>query len=87
MTARESFLWGCIGGLAPEILRWFKIVSAGSQIPQLNWILYGVMLLCYVLLAGAVAVAFKPDNAWKGLWVGASLPAIIALLVQAGPKP
>jgi hypothetical protein len=52
----------------------------------LDWILYLFFLLLYVMLAGAVSVAFKPDNEWKGLWVGASLPAIIAVLVQNAPK-
>jgi len=86
MKRRDSFVWGCIGGLAPEVLRWFRLVSAGGQLPHLNWVLYGVLLYLYVMAAGAVAVAFKPDNEWKGLWVGASLPAIISVLVQAGPK-
>jgi hypothetical protein len=85
MKARESFLWGCIGGLAPEILRWFKIVSTGNPFPHLDWILYAIFLALYVAIAGAVCVAFNPDSAWKGLWVGASLPAIVAVLVQAAP--
>ena len=86
MTSRQSFIWGCVGGLAPEILRWFRLFSSGAAIPNLNWLLYVISLALYVMLAGAVAVAFKPDNEWKGLWVGASLPAIIAVLVQAAPK-
>jgi len=86
MSAREAFLWGSIGGLAPEVLRWFKIAATGGAIPQLHWLLYVVFLVLYVLIAGLVAIAFRPDNAWKGLWVGASLPALIAVLVQSAPK-
>jgi hypothetical protein len=86
MTPRNSFLWGCVGGVAPEVLRWFKIASTGAQYPQLNWAFYSVFFVLYVLLAGAVAVAFNPDGPWKALWVGASLPAIIAVLVQAAPS-
>ena len=85
MKARDSFLWGCLGGLAPEVLRWFKVVSAGNPLPHLDWVLYAVFLSLYVVVAGSVAVAFNPDSPWKGLWVGASLPAIISMLVQAGP--
>ena len=85
MKSRESFLWGAVGGAAPEVLRWFKIASTGAQPPHLDWIFYGVFLFFYIVVAGAVAVAFNPDSPWKGLWVGASLPAIIAVLVQAGP--
>ena len=85
MKKRSAFLWGCVGGIAPEVLRWFKIVSVGAPLPQLDWALYTVFLFLYVLVAGAVAVAFNPDGPWKALWVGASLPAIVAVLVQAGP--
>jgi len=65
----------------------FKLVSVGSPLPSLNWYLYSVLLLAYILLAGAVSVAFRPDSEWKALWVGASLPALIAVLVQASPLP
>jgi len=85
MKPQSAFLWGCIGGVAPEVLRWFKIFSTGSPHPQLDWILYFIFLVLYILLAGAVAVAFNPDGKWKALWVGASLPALIAVLVQAAP--
>jgi hypothetical protein len=30
MKPRSAFLWGCIGGVAPEVLRWFKIFSTGK---------------------------------------------------------
>jgi hypothetical protein len=85
MKARESFFWGFVGGLAPEVLRWFKIVSIGAPLPPIRWELYAMALSAYVLLAGLVTVAFNPDSRWKALWVGASLPAIIAVLTQAGP--
>jgi hypothetical protein len=86
MKPQRVFVWGCVGGVAPEILRWFKIVSTGALIPQLDWGLYSVFLVLYILLVSAVAVAFNPDGPWKALWVGASLPAIIAVLVQAAPS-
>jgi hypothetical protein len=85
MKPHHSFLWGCVGGVSPEVLRWFKIASTGAPFPHLNWALYAVFFVLYVLIAGAVAVAFNPDGPWKALWVGASLPAIIAVLVQAAP--
>jgi hypothetical protein len=65
----------------------FKPVSVGSSLPALNWYLYLPFLLGYILMAGAFSVAFKPDTEWKALWVGASLPALIATLVQASPLP
>lgn len=87
MRGREAFGWGCIGSVAPEVLRFFKLASGGQPLPSLNWTVYAGFLLLYILLAGVVAVAFKPDSPWKGLWVGASLPALIATLVQTAPVP
>jgi len=85
MAGRECFRWGFPGALAPEILRFFKIVSAGNKLPSLDWTVYLLLLLACVVMAGAVSVAFKPDSPWKALWVGASLPALIATLVQTAP--
>jgi hypothetical protein len=86
MNVRGSFAWGCLGALAPEILRFFKLISSAQELPHLEWSLYAPLLVLYVALAGAVAIAFKPDSAWKGLWVGASLPALIATLIQTAPS-
>jgi hypothetical protein len=72
MKPQAAFLWGCIAGVAPEELRWFKIFSTGSPYPQLDWILYFIFLVLYILLAGAVA--FNPDGKWKALWVGSKSP-------------
>jgi hypothetical protein len=85
MNTRGAFAWGCLGAVAPEILRFFKIVSNGQNLPDMHWPVYSLLLVFYVLLAGFVSIAFKPDSAWKGLWVGASLPALIATLVQTAP--
>ena len=72
--------------MSPEVLRFFKIVANGDKLPSLEWGFYAGLLLVYIGIAGAFSVAFKPDSAWKGLWVGASLPALIATLVQTVPK-
>ncbi len=85
MNTSGAFAWGCLGAVAPEILRFFKLVSGGQKLPEIQWLTYLSLLLLYVLLAGFVSIAFKPDSAWKGLWVGVSLPALIATLVQTAP--
>lgn len=85
MTRWQAFAWGSIGAVLPEVLRFFKLAAAGTPLPDLNWVLYGGLLVMYVLLAGFVSIAWKPENEFKGLWVGASLPAIVATLVQTAP--
>jgi len=87
MTGRECFAWGFAGGVAPQVVRFFDVVSRGQSLPNLNWPVYGFLLLIYAVMAGLVAIAFRPDSPWKGLWVGASLPALIATLVQTAPVP
>lgn len=85
MTRKASFGWGSLGALAPEVVRFFAIVSRGQQLPNLNWALYVLFLAVYCILSGYVAIAWKPDAEWKALWVGASLPALIGTLVQSAP--
>ena len=87
MSRAEYFWWGAFGGILPEVVRFFKIAAAGAPLPQLNWFLYGVFLILFVCAAGIFSVAFKPESEYKAIWVGASLPALVATLVQAAPKP
>lgn len=85
MTQVEAFRWGLIGAVAPEVLRFFKLVSNGQGLPDLHWGPYGFLLLVYMALAGTITIAWRPDGPWKALWVGASLPALIATLTQTVP--
>jgi hypothetical protein len=85
MSKKASFGWASLGAIAPEILRFFRLVSTGQPLPNLNWWLYGLGLIGYCFVAGMVSVAWKPERPYKALWIGASLPAIVATLVQAAP--
>ena len=87
MTRPQCFIWGAFGSILPEVLRFFKIVAAGENLPHINWILYCLLLTVYVISAGAFAIAWKPENEFKAIWVGCSLPALIATLVQTAPAP
>jgi len=85
MTKTSCFAWGCFGSILPEIVRFFLIVAHGQSLPSLNWLLYGGLLLIYVACAGLFSVAWKPENEFKAVWVGAPLPALVATLVNAVP--
>jgi hypothetical protein len=85
MSKNASFWWGLFGAVLREVIRFFAIASRGDSLPNLNWYLYGVTLLLYILCAGFVSVAWRPENEFKAIWIGASLPAIVATLVQAAP--
>jgi len=47
---------------------------------------YFAIVLLYVLAAGILSVAWKPDMKYKAVWVGASFPAIVQALVAAAPQ-
>lgn len=81
----QAFAWGSLGAIIPEVLRFFRVISTGEALPQLQWGLYAIVLIAFCLCAGAVGVAWRPDSEWKALWVGTSCPAIIATLIQAVP--
>lgn len=85
MKNSHLFGWACFGAVLPELLRFFKLVAVGQPLPNLNWPLYGVLLFFFVLAAGLFRVAWKPENAFKAIWVGASLPTLIATIVQSVP--
>jgi hypothetical protein len=85
MKASSAFLWGCVGAAAPEVIRLYKYAQSGTPFPAINWGYFYFFLGLYVFFGGLVAIAWKPEHSWKALWVGASLPSIIAGLVQAAP--
>jgi hypothetical protein len=89
MTKIVCFGWGCFGSVLPELVRFFLLVAHGQSLPDLNWLLYGglllILLLSYAACAGLFSVAWKPENEFKAVWVGASLPALVATLINAAP--
>ena len=85
MKKSHLFWWGAFGAVLPELLRFFKLVAVGQPLPNLNWLLYMVLLFFFVLAAGAFAVAWKAENEFKAIWVGASFPTIVATLIQVAP--
>ena len=44
------------------------------------------MLVSFTFFAGMFSVAWKPENEYKAIGIGASLPTIVATLFQTAPK-
>lgn len=85
--SRPAMFWcGFVGAILPELLRFFKIITLGQALPHLNWALYGLIMAAYCPMAGLVAIAWRAESEWKAIWIGASLPAIVATLVQTAPS-
>ncbi len=85
MKKLHLFLWGCLGAVLPELLRFFRLVAAGQPLPNLNWPLYAVVLALFILAAGAFTLAWEADSPFKAIWVGASFPTIITALITTAP--
>ncbi len=80
MNKTASFAWRVLGALAPQVMRMFALVAAGQPLPPIQWNLYTPLFLAYALCGGFLAIAWRPENELKAIWVGASLPALIASL-------
>lgn len=87
MRNTDYFLWGSFGSVLPQIVGFFLLVAKGQPLPSLNWLLYCGLLFVYMVFAGLFCVAWKPENEFKAIWVGASLPALVAALTSVPPAP
>jgi hypothetical protein len=86
MTPREAFTWGAFGSVLPEVIRFFGLAQKGDPFPGVNWIFYSISLAAFLLSAGAFTLAFQPESKYKAIWVGASLPALVATMIHSAPK-
>ena len=84
LRGNERFWWGAFGASLPEILRFYKLATSGQAMPDLSW-KYLVAFLVFVAAAGIFSVAWKPENPFKAIWVGISLPVIVSTLAQSPP--
>jgi hypothetical protein len=83
MSPAECFYWGAFGAILPELLRLYKTIQAGNQPAfQLYYILISA---AFVLAAGIFAIAWRPENAFKAIWVGISFPVLVAAMIQNTP--
>jgi hypothetical protein len=89
MSNKESFLWGCLGSILPEIVRLYTIATHQQDFPHFTWP-YLIISILFILSAGGLTVAWKPENAFKGIWIGISFPTLVSTLASTAlslPKP
>jgi hypothetical protein len=85
MTKKSCFWWGLFGCVLPEVVRFFAIIAHGGPLPSLNWPLYCWLLCFYAISGGIFTMGWKAENEFKAIWVGASLPALVATPVTVAP--
>jgi hypothetical protein len=87
MTRRQTFLWGAVSSLFPEIIRLYRLVTDDKPIPIHNWLEYTLLSLFFMAGAGVFCVGWKPETELKAIWLGVSWPVVIAQMIAAAPKP
>jgi hypothetical protein len=80
----SSFFWcGCVGALAPEIIRLYKLKSRKN----LNWQpTYFILSILFALLGGFMAWVLQVTSYYAAFYVGVSFPTIISTISRQGIK-
>jgi hypothetical protein len=76
------FLFGCLGGVAVEVLRWFKLRESDKLPVYAQKPGYWVITVVMILIGGVIAIAYGTGKttAILAMNLGASAPAIIGSL-------
>lgn len=75
----NPFLIGCIGALAPEIIRVYKLRLS----PAVRWS-WGYLLFSFpfILLGGFMAYILEPTTSYAAFYTGVSTPFIVTTLAK-----
>ncbi len=80
------FFWGCVGGLAPDVVLLYKFRHRKYEV--YNWVQYGVALLAIILLAGLVtAGVVRPPDPFSALYTGITVPIMISTFLGKDANP
>jgi len=75
----NPFLIGCIGALAPEILRLYNLRLK----PDFQWSWgYLIFSFPFILLGGFIAYILEPTTSYAAFYTGVSTPFIVTMLAK-----
>ena len=75
----EVFLIGCVGAIAPEILRLYRLRN--TLVFNWSWG-YIFISIIFVLLGGFVSYILEPSNRYAAFYTGISTPFIINAIAK-----
>jgi xanthine/uracil permease len=78
MFELKIFLFGCIGSIAPEIVRLYKLRYKKIK---LN-ISYSIISVIFMLLGGVVAIAVEAKSFYAAMYNGIALPTLISTIAN-----
>ena len=70
------FVYGLIGGAAPEVIRVYKILTEAKDFYYPKKLLVVTFLLA--IIGGAIAVAFEAPNPHSAILIGFATPTIVS---------
>jgi len=75
----NPFLIGCIGALAPEIIRLYKLRFNPSVRWSWSYLLFSIP---FILLGGFMAYILEPTTSYAAFYTGVSTPFIVTTLTK-----
>ena len=86
--AKLVFLFGCLGGAAIELLRWWKLRQSLDFPAYARKPFYWILTVAMIVVGGLIATAYGtgPTTAILAANLGASAPAIIGSLAMEPKK-
>lgn len=75
----EVFLIGCVGAIAPEIIRLYKLRNYIKF--KFSWS-YIAISIAFVLLGGFISSILEPSNAYSAFYSGVGTPFIINGIIK-----
>lgn len=89
----EVFTFGCVGGVAAEILKWWKIRDELERKRLPNWsksIPYWIVTSLMIILGGGVVIIYVRSgavlNPFLAFHIGATAPLIISGIMREVPS-
>ena len=73
---------GCVGALAPEVVRLYSIRQHPDEFVW-SWF-YAVVSVLFALLGGLVAVVLPATTYWGAVYVGISTPVLVNTALRKG---
>ena len=82
-----SFLYGVIGGILGELLKWYALRESANLPTYLRSTFYWAITVIMVLAGGGLALiqGVDPNNPWLGINVGITAPLILKGFASAIP--
>jgi uncharacterized membrane protein YfcA len=86
MLEWKLFTAGCVGALAPELVRFYRLRH--SELLRIRHVRrYVIVSVLFVALGGAVAVLLEASSLHAAFYMGISLPAIVSTVGGRNRSP